>query len=163
MADVRLKRSWQLDPESVRALAHGAHDNPFSVLGPHDTLEGRVNPHFFAGSHKGRRLYAALTVRFHSAGGARQTLFESLIDDRTPYRLRIFWSDAVQDTEDPSSFGLLLGDVDLYLLNEGRRFQAGALSGAHAMTVTASAGVRLAVLSGNCRGRLHGSRFPLLG
>ncbi len=54
MADVRLKHSWQLDPESARALARASHDNPFAVLGPHDTPDGPCDPRFFAGSHKGR-------------------------------------------------------------------------------------------------------------
>ena len=42
MADVRLRYSWQLDAESARALARAAHNNPFTVLGPHDTPDGRV-------------------------------------------------------------------------------------------------------------------------
>ena len=40
-------------------------------------------------------------------------LFEGLVDERAPYRLRIAWPGAVQETEDPYSFGLLLGDLDL--------------------------------------------------
>jgi 1,4-alpha-glucan branching enzyme len=152
MADVRLKRSWQLDPESVRALAHGAHDNPFSVLGPHDTLEGRVIRAFLPGATKVEvvRCSDGVVVTVLEARG-EHGLFESLINDRTPYRLRIFWSDAVQDTEDPYSFGLLLGDVDLHLFNEGRHFQLAHCLGAHAMTIDGIAGVRFAVWAPNAR------------
>ena len=50
-------------------------------------------------------------------------LFENFMQDRAPYRLRIFWPQGVQETEDPYSFGLLLGDIDLHLFNEGRHFE----------------------------------------
>ena len=34
MADAQLELPWQLDPESVRALALGINGNPFAALGP---------------------------------------------------------------------------------------------------------------------------------
>jgi 1,4-alpha-glucan branching enzyme len=152
MADVRLKHSWQLDPESARALAHASHDNPFAVLGPHDTPEGRVIRAFLPGATRVEILRcsdgAVLTVL--QARG-EQGLFESLIHDRTPYRLRISWPDAVQETEDPYSFGLLLGDVDLHLFNEGRHFQLAHCLGAQAMTIDGIGGVRFAVWAPNAR------------
>ena len=152
MANVRLKRSWQLDPESARALAHASHDNPFAVLGPHDTPDGRVIRAFLPGATKVEavRCSDGAVVTVLEARG-EHGLFESLIHDCTPYRLRIFWSDAVQDTEDPYSFGLLLGDVDLHLFNEGRHFQLAHCLGAQAMTIDGIAGVRFAVWAPNAR------------
>ena len=152
MADVRLKHSWQLDPESARALARASHDNPFAVLGPHDTPEGRVIRAFLPGARKVEavRCSDGAVLTLLQARG-EQGLFESLINDRTPYRLRIFWPDAVQETEDPYSFGLLLGDVDLHLFNEGRHFQLAHCLGAQAMTIDGVAGVRFAVWAPNAR------------
>ena len=152
MADVRLKHSWQLDPESTRALAHATHDNPFAVLGPHDTPEGRVIRAFLPGATKVEALRSsdgAVLTALELRG--EHGLFESLALDRAPYRLRIFWPDAVQETEDPYSFGLLLGDVDLHLFNEGRHFELAHCLGAQAMTIEGVAGVRFAVWAPNAR------------
>ena len=65
--------------------------------------------------------------------GARQTktvLFEIMIAESVPYRLRIHWPDAVQETEDPLLVRVLLGDVDLHLFNEGRHFELAHCLGA---------------------------------
>jgi 1,4-alpha-glucan branching enzyme len=78
-------------------------------------------------------------------------LFESLIQDRSLYRLRIFWPGAVQETEDPYSFGLLLGDIDLHLFNEGRHFELAHCLGAQVMTIDGVSGVRFAVWAPNAR------------
>jgi 1,4-alpha-glucan branching enzyme len=50
MAEARHKPTWRLDQQSARALALGTHDNPFAVLGPHDTREGRVIRAFLPGA-----------------------------------------------------------------------------------------------------------------
>jgi 1,4-alpha-glucan branching enzyme len=50
MNDVNLKPSWQLDAEAAAALALGAHPDPFAVLGPHDTPDGRVVRAFLPGA-----------------------------------------------------------------------------------------------------------------
>ena len=50
-------------------------------------------------------------------------LFEGPVSAASPYLLRIQWPAAVQETEDPYSFGPLLGELDLHLFNEGRHFE----------------------------------------
>src|SRR5581483_6492684 len=77
--------------------------------------------------------------------GRESGLFENLIPQRTDYRLRIYWSEAVQETEDPYSFGLLLGDIDLHLFNEGRHFELARCLGAQTVTIDGVNGVRFAV------------------
>jgi len=52
MAETRLKPAWRLDQQSARALALGAHDNPFGVLGPHDAPDGRIIRAFLPGATK---------------------------------------------------------------------------------------------------------------
>jgi 1,4-alpha-glucan branching enzyme len=152
MADVRLSDSWQLDPESARALADGSHDNPFAALGPHDTQHGRVIRAFLPGATKVEALRRSngevLTVL---RPGSENGLFENLIRHGEPYRLRIFWPDAVQETEDPYSFGLLLGDVDLHLFNEGRHFELAKCLGAQLATIDGVTGLRFAVWAPNAK------------
>jgi 1,4-alpha-glucan branching enzyme len=65
--------------------------------------------------------------------------------------LRIFWPAAVQETEDPYSFGLLLGDIDLHLFNEGRHFELAHCLGAQVMTIDGISGVRFAVWAPTAR------------
>jgi 1,4-alpha-glucan branching enzyme len=152
MADVRLRHPWQLDAESARALAHAAHENPFAVLGPHDTPDGRVIRALLPGATKVevlRRSDGAVLSPLESR--IEYGLFENLIQDRGLYRLRVFWPDAVQEIEDPYSFGLLLGDIDLHLFNEGRHFELAHCLGAQVMTIDGVSGVRFAVWAPNAR------------
>ena len=150
MGEARLKPTWRLDQQSARALALGTHDNPFAVLGPHDTREGRVIRAFLPGATKVdvmRRSDGAVlaTLEFANEFG----LFEGLLDERGPYRLRIAWPDAVHETEDPYSFGLLLGDLDLHLFGEGRHFELARCFGAQTVTIDGVNGVRFAVWAPN--------------
>jgi 1,4-alpha-glucan branching enzyme len=150
MAETRLKPAWRLDQQSARALALGAHDNPFGVLGPHDAPDGRIIRAFLPGATKVdvvcRSDGATLATL---APGCEAGLFEGFVGDRVPYRLRIAWPDAVQEAEDPYSFGLLLGELDLHLFNEGRHFELAGCLGAQSVTVDGVNGVRFAVWAPN--------------
>src|SRR5207248_5879044 len=68
-----------------------------------------------------------------------------------PYVLRIDWGGPIQETEDPYSFGPLLGELDVYLLAEGKHHDLAACLGAHAMVVDGVPGVRFAVWAPNAR------------
>ena len=70
---------------------------------------------------------------------------------REPYRFRIQWPGAVQETEDPYSFDLLLSETDLHLFNEGRLFEIAFTLGANPMTVDGVRGTRFAVWAPNAR------------
>ena len=76
-------------------------------------------------------------------------LFEGPVSDDSPYLLRIEWPEAVQETEDPYSFGPLLGELDLHLFNEGRHFELAEALGANVVTVDGVQGVRFAVWAPN--------------
>ena len=150
MAEAKLRQQWQLDPESVRALARGLHPNPFGVLGPHYSPEGHVIRAFLPGATKVevlRRLDQAPlgTLEYTDASG----LFEGIVGEPSAYLLRIHWPHGVQETEDPYSLGLLLGDMDLFLFNEGRHFELAKTFGAQAITIDGVSGVRFAVWAPN--------------
>jgi 1,4-alpha-glucan branching enzyme len=82
---------------------------------------------------------------------AHDGLFEGLVQDEAPYFLRVRWPENEQETEDPYSFGLLLGEMDLYLINEGRHFELAEALGAQFMTIDGVRGVRFAVWAPNAR------------
>src|ERR1700735_4097466 len=92
-----LQPSWRLDQQSARALAQAAHDNPFAALGPHDTEAGRIIRAFLPGATKVdvlRRSDGAVLAPLEPA--EEYGLFENLVHDRAPYRLRIVWPNGVQ-------------------------------------------------------------------
>ncbi len=163
-----------LAPESgvVDAVVSGRSGDPFAVLGPHDEPQGRTIRAFLPGAYRvevlardDRRLLGTLTA-VHPAG-----FFVGRIEERCPYLLRIDWGSAVQETEDPYSFGQLLGDLDLHLIAEGTHQDLSACLGAVPMTIDNVRGVRFAVWAPNARrvsvvgdfnqwdGRRHPMRF----
>ena len=140
------------DPRQVSALVDGELGDPFALLGPHPSGSGPIV-----------RAYVppALEVTAIDRGGAMLApllsqptpgLFAGRIPKDTPYRLRIRWPNGdVQEAEDPYSFGLLLGELDVYLLAEGSHLELGRCLGAQVMSIDAVSGVRFAVWAPNAR------------
>jgi 1,4-alpha-glucan branching enzyme len=150
MTDVASDATWHVDPGIAEALARGVHADAFAVLGPHETPEGRVIRAFLPGAlevdvlRQGDGEPLAPLKRATDAG-----LFEGLVPERSAYRFRITWPHAVQETEDPYSFGALLGDLDLHLFNEGRHFELANCLGAQPMSIVGANGMRFAVWAPN--------------
>ena len=133
MAERRLKTSWRLDLRIPRArLRRPHHGDPFAVLGPHDTRRRPHHSRVPAGSTSRSRSCAEPTA----ASWRRLSRGEKMVCSKTcsPSERRIacasFGRMRVQETEDPYSFGLLLGDLDLHLFNEGRHFELAQCLGA---------------------------------
>ncbi len=88
-------------PEAVHALVQGQHGDPFSILGHHAVGGGRAIRAFLPGAlgvdvvarEDGSRLGTLEMV--HPSG-----LFAGVVQATGPYRLRIRWPEAVQETED---------------------------------------------------------------
>jgi 1,4-alpha-glucan branching enzyme len=141
-----------LPPGVAEALTYGTYGDPFAVLGPHDTLAGRIIRTFLPGAIQVEVLTRAGE---HSLGMlapvAPPGLFVGRIDSAEPYRLRVSWPGAVQETEDPYAFHSLLGDLDLHLFNEGRHFELASQLGANVVTIDGVTGVRFAVWAPNAR------------
>ncbi len=141
----------RLAPQQAWALHDGMLDDPFAVLGPQDGPEGRFVRAFLPG---------ALAVAALPAAGGQGValpvedppgLFAGGLPFTGPYRLRITWPDAVQETEDPYAFGLVLGELDLHLIGEGRHFHLADALGASLTTMDGIEGVRFAVWAPNAR------------
>jgi 1,4-alpha-glucan branching enzyme len=152
MTAVALASLWRLDHARAQALADANLGDPFAVLGPHKTPEGWLVRAFLPTAARvqvvGRPDGQVLGMLDR---GTTDGLFEGLIDDFQPYRLRISWTNSVQETEDPYSFGLLLGDMDLHLFNEGRHFALADSLGAQVRTIDGVPGVRFAVWAPNAK------------
>jgi 1,4-alpha-glucan branching enzyme len=121
------------------------------VLGPHDGPDGRYVRAFVPG---------ATAVLALSRDGTRSTplaasepggLFVGPLGFAGPYVLRVIWPGGVQETEDPYSFGLVLGDIDLHLISEGRHFNLADALGARVVINDGVHGVRFAVWAPNAR------------
>ena len=138
-----------LDDREVEALLAGRHGDAFAVLGPHDGPAGRIVRVLAPGARGVDVLRRVDGESLGTLGAVRPGLFEGMVTDRAPYRLRIAWPGAVQETEDPYAFGPLLGDLDLHLFNEGRHFELAEAFGANRLVLDGVEGVRFAVWAPN--------------
>lgn len=149
--------SLEVDARAAAALAAGQVGDPFSLLGPQPCGAGWLVRAYLPG---------ALGVDLVDAGSGQVLaamqalsppgLYAARLGLRRPYRLRIRWPaaggcEAEQETEDPYSFGLLLGELDLHLISEGRHRELAHCLGAQAMVVEGVAGVRFAVWAPTAR------------
>ncbi|MBW8787864.1 MAG: 1,4-alpha-glucan branching protein GlgB, partial [Rhizobium leguminosarum] len=138
--------------DALWALIEGRHGDPFSILGPHESGGMTIVRVYLPGAEavdlidatSGREVTPFSIV--HPSG-----LFAAAAASRTGYRLRITWPDAVQLTEDPYSFGLLLGELDLHLISEGTHYSLSRTLGAVEMSIDGISGVRFAVWAPNAR------------
>ena len=133
------------------ALIRAEHRDPFSILGPHGD----------GGSGQFVRAYlpGALSVRLLAPDDGRE-LGELEMSDvpgfsighlehAQPYQLKINWAGGEQITEDPYSYGPLLGEMDLYLFAEGNHRDLSSCLGAQVTNVGGVDGVRFAVWAPN--------------
>jgi 1,4-alpha-glucan branching enzyme len=140
----------RLDRHAAEALATARHRDPFKVLGPHDGPAGRTIRAFLPGARSVEVLRRADRAKLGQLiEGEMPGVFEGPVSDASPYLLRIEWPEAVQETEDPYSFGPLLGELDLHLFNEGRHFRLADALGANVVSVDGVPGVRFAVWAPN--------------
>src|SRR5258708_15689420 len=117
MADRSPLEPSLIDQPTADAIFHGRMGDPFSVLGPHEAAAiGRVIRAFLPEA----RAVRALDRRSHREicnlhEAAVPGLFVGRAPSDVPYFLRIEWPDAIEETEDPYSFGLITSEYDLHL------------------------------------------------
>ncbi len=148
----RLDTLSGLDPQAVTALVEGRHGDPFSILGRHPQGDRTVVRTLVPGAvsvelvDPGTNAVIGPMTLAHPGG-----LYAAVVDSVSRPLFRIHWPDAVQETEDPYSFGLLLGDLDLHLFSQGTHYSLGRTFGARPMEIDGVAGVRFAVWAPNAR------------
>ncbi|WP_052161476.1 1,4-alpha-glucan branching protein GlgB [Hoeflea sp. BAL378] len=137
---------------AAAALLEGRLDDPFALLGPHTVRDGRVVRTFQPGAER-----VSLAARDGGADlgeldQAAPGFFTGPVSDDRPYLLRITWpGGAVQEIEDPYSFGFVLGDLDLHLFSEGRHLDLAKVFGAQPTTMEGVPGVAFSVWAPNAR------------
>ncbi|WP_434676748.1 1,4-alpha-glucan branching protein GlgB [Pseudomonas sp. R1-18] len=135
------------------ALIRAEHHDPFSILGPHGDGD--------SGQFVRAYLPGALSVRLLARDDQRELgelemsevpgFFVGHLQQPQPYLLKINWAGGEQITEDPYSFGPLLGEMDLYLFAEGNHRDLSSALGAQVVTVDGVEGVRFSVWAPNAR------------
>ena len=138
----------------VEAIVRGRHGNPFAILGLQGGNGAAMSINVFApqaaevtviDSHTGEKL--AALERIHPEG-----FFSGVIAGRTErfaYRLALSAGAFAWEAEDPYRFGPVLGEMDEYLLGEGRHYRLYERLGAHPTQMEDVSGVSFAVWAPN--------------
>ncbi len=136
------------DAGAIEAIVHARHGDPFAVLGLHGNAVRAMLPNATSVDVVARDTGFVLgqLQRVHPDG-----FWSGLITEAVPYRLRITEAGRTFETEDAYSFPPILGDIDIYLLGEGRHRDFAQAMGAHVTTMDGVAGVRFAVWAPNAR------------
>ncbi len=145
--------AFALPAGTVAALVNGDHNDPFSVLGMHETGEALVVRAFVPGATRldvvdsdGESSVCQLE-RLHDDG-----LFAGTIAGRTEpfdYYLKAGNDTAEWDVTDPYRFGSVLGEMDEYLWTEGTHRRIFDKFGAHTIEHQGVAGTHFAVWAPN--------------
>lgn len=145
-----------MNGHDIRRLLAGTHADPFSYLGVH--LEGKhLLVRAFAPSAErvevftpqGKKPVAEL-ARIDDAG-----LFEARIARsklKTGHRFTAHYTGGAHRFDDPYRFAPSIGELDLYLLSEGRHVHAFRILGAQVMKQDGVNGTRFAVWAPNAAG-----------
>jgi 1,4-alpha-glucan branching enzyme len=141
-----------LDAGAIEALVQGRHGDPFSVLGPHVVAGTRLVRAFVPGAENVELVERATGFaigamqRLHPEG-----LWSGAASGAAPYRLRVVRGGVATDIDDPYSFPPVLGEMDVYLLAEGKHLDFSAALGSHVAEIEGISGVRFAVWAPNAR------------
>ncbi|WP_421951441.1 1,4-alpha-glucan branching protein GlgB [Pelagibacterium sp.] len=144
---------WQADPKQIARLVSGQHDDPFSILGLHESdgqwaLRALV-PH--------AQWIEARTLDGKSLGKLEKRddagFFEGRVtmDRFQPVLYRAGNDGGEWDVIDPYSFGPVLGPMDDYYIGEGSHLRLFDKMGAHFMTFEGVEGTHFAVWAPNAQ------------
>jgi len=137
--------------QELQKLAGGYHRDPFSILGPHGTEEGRWEVRAYLPQAASAELLID-NVAFPMTSDAPAGLFSVDLDGplRRDYRIRIKPRIGdVQQIEDPYRFPLQLTSDEIHYHGEGTHFEAYGTLGARLITSEGIPGVRFAVWAPN--------------
>ena len=158
----------------IEALVRGAESDPFSFLGMHREGDGLTVRAFRPRAERLQLLDArsgSIVADFRRAHA--DGFFSAAVASTEPfaYRLRESASGRAREFEDPYRFGPVLGEIDVWLIAEGRHESLYEVLGAHLRTLDGVRGVSFAVWAPNARrvsvvgdfngwdGRVHAMRF----
>ena len=143
-------------PSDVEAILRGRHGNPFSVLGMHGGEGQPLSVNVFMPQA------GTISVLDAESGAVvaelekidREGFFSSYLKGRKKrfaYRLRVTAGNQQWEVEDPYRFPPVLGELDEYLMAEGKHLDLYTRLGAQPVTVEGVAGVSFCVWAPNAR------------
>lgn len=140
-----------LEPALVQAIVNGQHNEPFAVLGLHETASG-----FIVRTFQPTARSAALIDKkgvAHAMSAVENTgLFEVYLrSDPGNYQLQLTNDGGVWQTNDPYSFNSAIGELDHHLFSEGTHQQLYKILGSHLTTINDVAGVHFGVWAPNAK------------
>ena len=144
------------DASRIEAIIRGRMGDPFEILGPHKTTGGAMGLTVFAPDAAAVRALTpqgeelAPLTRINPEGVFWGEMPEGF-DYGTPYRLAMRAGDHTWERDDPYRFTPVLGEMDEYLVAEGRHEEIWKRLGAHPMTHEGVEGVSFAVWAPNAR------------
>ncbi|WP_322987696.1 1,4-alpha-glucan branching protein GlgB [Hoeflea sp.] len=147
------KTGFSLPVDEAEAIASGAHEDPFSVLGLHDHQKGMIARAFIPGADSVEVLTLAGEPVGQLEQGAVAGLFEGRVNlkQRQPLRYSATNATGAWQIGDPYSFGPVLGPMDDYFIAEGSHLRLFDKLGAHPITHEGAEGVHFAVWAPNAR------------
>ncbi len=138
--------------DNVTRIVTATHGDPFSFLGIHDDAHGVVVRAFLPGARRVRVTRAATNdVVCELSLLHREGLFAGRIaaTGRFPYRLLVQSEGTERTIDDPYSFPPILGEMDVYLIAEGKHLRLDEKLGARPMVMEGVEGVGFAVWAPN--------------
>ena len=143
------KTPLPLDADSVAALDHGRHSDPFSVLGPHKHGRATWLTVLDQGADKMAAVIGSKSYPLERVDGI---VFCGKVPGNKPYTLRGQGVDGTTwEYEDAYLFGPVISALDEYLLGEGTHHQLWKALGAHVMAHEGAAGTHFAVWAPNAQ------------
>lgn len=149
----------RLKDSEIRGIVEARCHDPFSILGAHPFESGDKNfvaiRAFIPRAHEVKVISIGKTEEEYPMQRIGNTdLFEVLIPrkDIFPYYLDInLGNGSLQRIRDPYSFLPVIGEMDLYLFNEGTHYQIYEKLGAHKISVNNVDGLHFAVWAPNAQ------------
>ncbi|MBL8385471.1 MAG: 1,4-alpha-glucan branching protein GlgB [Burkholderiales bacterium] len=143
-----------LDAATIDALVDARAGDPFAALGMH-AVAGCLEVRAFLPTARSARVLdadlrpVACLERRHAAG-----VFAGVVARHAQpfaYRLEVDWGAQVEVIDDPYRFGPLLGELDAWLIAEGRHERLYDVLGAHPRVHDGAAGTGFALWAPNAR------------
>jgi 1,4-alpha-glucan branching enzyme len=142
--------------QDIHQLLHAEHNDPFGVLGLHQTDQGWV-VRCLRPDAKELAIVDRHNIgrRFPATRVAEEGLFEAQLEGITvafDYLLQVTtWSGEILLISDPYSYGPILGELDTYLYCEGNHYEIYEKLGAHLAKINEHEGVSFAVWAPNAQ------------
>lgn len=130
---------YPVDPVTLSAVANATHHSPHSVLGGH-IHDGVVTIRTVR--HLADSVTVVTKTGEYEATHEQDGIWTAVLPfDTVPdYRLRVTYGDQVVDSDDPYRFLPTIGEMDLYLIGEGRHENLWEALGAHVRTFDSELG-----------------------